>query len=91
MEPGQDIFQVTGHVIAMNFDTEKQMTGVVVMNQSGIPTMMEVYDGHLEQLILDLPEGEEATFLYDRYCMLERILEVAKETPADTERKEIAQ
>ena len=91
MELYGDLYQITGHVIAMNFDAEKQMTGVVVMKQSGSPALLEVYDGYLEQQILDMKEGEEATFWFDRYCMLERIMETPDEVPAIANRKEKSQ
>lgn len=69
----QELFSVTGHVIGMNYDTTQQMTGVIVMQASGIPAMMEVYDKQLEELIHGMEDGEQATFLFDRFCMLESI------------------
>ena len=75
MELCEGMYQITGKVVAMNYDVNRDMSHVVVMKSNGIPAMLEVYDDRLEGLIEELPDNAEMVWLFDRYCLLERILE----------------
>lgn len=54
MELCENLYQVKGRVIAMNYDGNMDMSSVIIRRPTGVPLMLEVYDGHLAELIEDL-------------------------------------